>query len=149
MMDNPSRKFQEICTFDKIKDAGMVPGFHFLHSHIGRDSRYITPVPDHRLNLLKIFTLAAPLDKSDSTIYVEENPAGITMTENRRVLKIGTELISYRNYTTIRPFKFTGCIRGIDETTINAQPAGYMFGLLDVSEFVATHVYINSILTDY
>ena len=89
------------------------------------------------------------MDKSDSTIYVEENPEGITMTENRRVLKIGTELISYGSPTTARPFKFTGCIRGIDETTINAQPAGYMFGLLDVSEFVATRVNINSILTDY
>ena len=138
---NGSEDLQKM--LDKIKDAGMVPGFHFLHSHIGRDSRYITPVPDYRLNLLKIFTLAAPLDKSDSAIYVEENPEGITMTENRRVLKIGTELISYRSYTTVRPFKFTGCKRGIDETTVNSQPAGYMFGLLDVSEFGATSVYIN------
>jgi hypothetical protein len=127
----------------KIKDAGMVPGFHFLHSHIGRDSRYITPVPDYRLNLLKIFTLAAPVGKTDTTIYVEENPAGITMTDNRRVLKIGTELISYKNFTASRPYKFTGCIRGIDKTTVNSQPAGYIFGLLDVSEFGATSVYIN------
>jgi hypothetical protein len=127
----------------KIKDAGMIPGFHFLHSHIGRDSRYITPVPDYRLNLLKIFTLAAPVGKTDSTIIVEENPAGITMTDDRRVLKIGTELVSYKGYTTSRPFKFTGCIRGIDKTTNNSQPAGFMIGLLDVSEFGATSVYIN------
>lgn len=127
----------------KIKDAGMIPGFHFLHSHIGRDSRYITPVPDYRLNLLKIFTLAAPVGKTDTTIFVEENPAGITMTVDRRVLKIGTELVSYNGYTTSRPFKFTGCIRGIDKTTINSQPAGCMIGLLDVSEFGATSVYIN------
>lgn len=128
---------------NKIKDAGMIPGFHFLHSHIGRDSRYVTPVPDFRLNLLRIFTLATPLGKNDTSIFVEENPAGITMTNDRRVLKIGTELVSYKNYTTSRPYKFTGCIRGIDETTINSQPAGYMFGLLDVSEFGATSVYIN------
>jgi hypothetical protein len=128
---------------NKIKEAGMIPGFHFLHSHIGRDSRYITPVPDYRLNLLKTFTLAAPLTKTDTTIYIEEDPGNITMTEDRRVLKIGTELISYNNYTTSRPFKFTGCVRGIDETTVNSQPAGYIFGLLDVSEFGATSVYIN------
>jgi len=127
----------------KIKDAGMIPGFHFLHSHIGRDSRYISPVPDYRLNLLRIFTLAAPAGKTDTTIFIEENPAGITMTDDRRVLKIGTELVSYKNYTTSRPYKFTGCIRGIDKTTINSQPAGYMIGLLDVSEFGATSVYIN------
>jgi hypothetical protein len=128
---------------NKIKEAGMVPGFHFLHSHIGRDSRYITPIPDYRLNLLKIFTLSAPLGKNDSTIYVEENPSGITMTDDRRVLKIGTELVSYKNYTITRPYKFSGCVRGIDKTTVNSQPAGYMIGLLDVSEFGATSVYIN------
>jgi len=45
---------------------------------------------------------------------------------------------------------FYGCERGIDETMINTQPAGYMFGLLDVSEFGATSVYIdqNSDLQD-
>ena len=128
---------------NKIKDAGMVPGFHFLHSHIGRDSKYITPIPDSRLNLLKIFNLAEPLTKIDTTIYVAQNPANSAMADNRRVLKIGTELISYKNYTTSRPYKFTGCIRGIDKTTVNSQPAGYMFGLLDISEFGATSVYID------
>jgi hypothetical protein len=92
---------------------------------------------------LRIFTLAAPLSKTDTIIYVEQNPANSTMTDNRRVLKIGTELISYKNYTTSRPYTFTGCVRGIDETTVNSQPAGYMFGLLDVSEFGAASVYID------
>jgi len=128
---------------NKIKSAGMVPGFHFLHSHIGRDSKYITPIPDPRLNLLKIFTLAEPLSKNDTTIFVEQNPANSTMADNRRVIKIGTELISYKNYTISRPYKFTGCLRGIDKTTVNSQPTGYMFGLLDVSEFGATSVYID------
>jgi hypothetical protein len=135
---------------NKIKSAGIVPGVHFLHSHIGRDSKYVTPIPDHRLNLLRIFTLAEPLGRNDTTIYVEQNPAGSTMTNNRRVLKIGTELISYKGYTTSTPYMFTGCIRGIDETKVNSQPEGYMFGLLDVSEFGATSVYIdqNSDLQD-
>ncbi len=134
----------------KIKDAGIAPGLHFLHSHIGRDSRYVTPIPDHRLNLLRIFTLAEPLGRSDTVIYVEQNPANSTMADNCRVLKIGTELIAYKGYTTERPYKFTGCTRGIDETIINSQPAGFMFGLLDVSEFGATSVYIdqNSDLQD-
>ncbi|MCX6011973.1 MAG: hypothetical protein NTV30_00885, partial [Chloroflexi bacterium] len=141
--DYPNGKDDLIEMLNKIKNAGMVPGFHFLHSHIGRDSKYITPIPDHRLNLLRIFTLATPLSKTDTTIYVEQNPANTTMANNRRVLKIGTELISYKNYTTSRPYIFTGCVRGIDETTVNSQPAGYIFGLLDVSEFGATSVYID------
>ncbi len=148
--DFPNGKSDLTQMLNKIKNAGIIPGFHFLHSHIGRDSRYVTPVPDHRLNLLKIFTLAKPLSTTDTTVYVEQNPANSTMADNRRVLKIGSELISYKAYTTTRPYAFTGCVRGIDETTVNAQPAGYMFGLLDVSEFGATSVYIdqNSDLQD-
>lgn len=139
----PNGKDDLIKLLNKIKDEGMIPGFHFLHSHIGRDSKYITPEADHRLNLLKIFTLARPLSKNDTVIYVEQNPDNLTMAPRTKVLKIGPELISYENYTTTEPYKFTGCIRGIDNTTINAQPTGYMFGLLDVSEFGSTSVYID------
>jgi hypothetical protein len=146
----PNGKADLKAMLTRIKNAGITPGVHFLHSHIGRDSKYVTPIPDHRLNLLKIFTLAQPLGKKDTTIYVEQNPANSTMAKNTRVLKIGTELISYVDYTTTPPYQFRGCARGIDETTINAQPAGYLFGLLDVSEFGATSIYIdqNSSLQD-
>ncbi len=120
---------------NKIKGEGIAPGFHFLHTHIGRESSYVTPVPDHRLNLLKHFTLAEPLGMTDTEIYIEQNPRDITMADGMRVLKLGTELISYEGYTTTWPYKFTGCTRGIDGTTVNSQPRGHIFGLLDVSEF--------------
>lgn len=127
----------------RIKAAGITPGCHFLHSHIGRDSKYVTPIPDHRLNLTRVFTLARPLGDNDIEIFVEQNPVHSTMAEGRRVLKLGTELIAYTGYTTTPPYKFHGCKRAIDRTTLNAQPAGYMFGLLDVSEFGATSVYLD------
>ena len=127
----------------KIKAAGITPGCHFLHSHIGRDSTYVTPVPDRRLNLLRVFTLAKPLGMTDTTIAVQQNPIHSTMAPNRRVLKIGTELISYEGYTTTPPYTFHGCVRGIDKTTVNAQPEGALFGVLDVSEFGATSVYLD------
>ena len=128
---------------NKISGEGIVPGFHFLHTHIGRESRYISPIPDYRLNLLKRFNLSKSLSNTDTIIYVEQNPQGLTMADKCRVLKIGTELITYENYTTTYPYKFIGCKRGIDKTTVNSQPLGYMFGLLDVSEFSAHSVYIN------
>jgi hypothetical protein len=55
---------------NKIKDAGIIPGFHFLHSFIGLDSKYVSPVPDPRMNLVQLFTLASPLNKNDTTIHV-------------------------------------------------------------------------------
>ena len=139
----PNGKADLKAMLTKIKAAGITPGCHFLHSHIGRDSKYVTPIPDHRLNLLRIFTLKKPLGIKDTTIYVEQNPQNSSMANNRRVLKIGTEFISYRGYTTTPPYMFYGCERGIDKTTINAQPVGYIFGLLDVSEFGATSIYID------
>lgn len=128
---------------DKIKAEGVIPGFHFLHSHIGLNSRYVTPVTDHRLNLVKTFTLAKPLGKDDTEVYVEQNPEGSVMADGCRVLKIGTELVSYTGYTTEWPYKFTGCSRGAYRTTVYSQPLGLIFGILDVSEFGATSVYLD------
>jgi hypothetical protein len=128
---------------NKIKDAGIIPGFHFLHSFIGLDSKYVSPVPDPRMNLVQLFTLASPLNKNDTTIHVNENPSTIEMTDRRRVLRIGSELISYEGYTDTRPYQITGCTRGALQTTADNHPAGYMFGVLDVSEFGAQSVYIN------
>jgi flagellar biosynthesis/type III secretory pathway chaperone len=128
---------------DKIKAAGITPGVHFLHSHIGRKSQYVTPVPDYRLNLLKTFNLSENLGRDDTVLFVEQNPAGCTVADGCRVLRVGTELISYENFTTTRPYQFTGCVRGVNQTTINSLPKGYSIGLLDVSEFGATSVYID------
>ncbi|HZH71711.1 MAG TPA: hypothetical protein VFD91_04420, partial [Mariniphaga sp.] len=119
----------------RIKVQGIATGLHFLHSHIGRDSRYVTPIPDHRLNLLKYFTISEPLGMNDTEIVVEQNPKNTTMADGMRVLKVGTELITYESYTTTPPYKFTGCKRGVDKTTVNSLPKGTIIGLLDVSEF--------------
>jgi len=139
----PNGKEDLIKMLDKIKAAGITPGVHFLHSHIGRRSQYVTPIPDYRLNLLQRFNLSDDLGRTDTEVYVEQNPAGCTMANGCRVLKVGTELISYENYTTVRPYKFTGCVRGIDNTTINGLPKGADIGILDVSEFGATSVYVD------
>lgn len=128
---------------DKIKAAGITPGVHFLHSHIGRNSQYVTPVPDHRLNLTGMFTLSKELIPEDTVVHVEQNPAGTVMADGCRVLKVGTEFISYEGYTTTRPYQFIGCSRGVDNTTINSQPKGSIIGVVDVSEFGATSIYID------
>ena len=79
----------------KIKDAGIIPGFHFLQTHIGLKSRYVTPVADHRLHKTRLFTLAKPLDKESTTVYVEENPEDSVLAEGCRILQFGGELIGY------------------------------------------------------
>lgn len=134
----------------KIKAAGITPGFHFLQTHIGIESRYVTPVVDHRLRLTKYFTLAKPLGMDDTTIYVEQNPEGTVMEPRCRVLNFGGEAIQYEAYSTEYPYCFTGCKRGHYGTHIKEHELGQIGGILDVSEFCANSIYVdqNSSLQD-
>lgn len=127
----------------KIKDAGIVPGLHLLHTHIGINSSYVTPVADHRLNLTRHFTLAEGIGVSDTEIFVEQNPEGTVMFPDCRVLQFGGELISYENYTTEWPYRFSGCKRGHFNTKIKEHALGTIGGILDISEYTATSVYLD------
>ncbi len=127
----------------RVKDNGITAGLHFLHTHIGLETQYVTPNTDHRLNLTRRFTLSRQLDKSDDTVYVEQNPIGCVMHEKCRVLKFGGELISYEGYKTEQPYCFTGCKRGAYSTEIAGHNVGTMGGILDISEFGAGSVYID------
>ncbi len=135
---------------DKIKAEGITPGLHFLQTHIGIKSRYVTPVADHRLNLTRHFTLAKPLSETDTTVYVEEPTNDAPMQVDCRVLQFGGELIHYESYTEEPPYAFLGCKRGHFDTIVTEHPLGQIGGTLDVSEFGATSVYVgqNSSLQD-
>jgi len=127
----------------KIKAAGITPGFHFLHTHIGMKSRYVAGGADHRLNLTRHFTLAKAIGEDDTTIYVEQNPLGAVMDPRCRILQFGHELIGYESYTTEPPYCFIGCERGYKNTPASAHELGLIGGLLDVSEFGARTVYLD------
>lgn len=127
---------------DKIKAHGITPGFHFLQTHIGLHSRYVTPSVDPRLGLKKRFTLKRPLNETDDTVYVLQNPEGSEMCEHARLLTFGGELISYTAYDT-ETRAFTGCVRGVNGTEIKKHPYGEAGGILDVSEFGASSCYID------
>jgi len=119
----------------KIKDAGMIPGLHFHFNKAHKHDPYVTPRPDPRLNLQRILTLSKPLDTQATSIEVEENPRGSSMREEQRFLKIGSEIISYTEYTTERPYRYTGCRRGQLGTSAASHQAGAKFGVLDVDEW--------------
>lgn len=119
----------------KIKAAGITPGIHFLHTHVGLKSRYVTPVADHRLNLTRRFTLARPLADGDTELFVEENPVDTVMHDLCRLMRFGGELISYEGYTTEPPYRFTGIKRGAWDTRKTQHPVGEIGGILDLSEY--------------
>lgn len=139
----PDREASLKAMLDKVKAAGITPGLHFLHTHIGIESRYVTPVPDHRLRLKKYLTLSRPADKDDTVIYVEEDPRNCTMHPKCRVLRFGKELIFYGRFSGERPWRFEGCKRGYWGTTASDHDTGLIGGLLDISEFGATSIYLE------
>ncbi len=117
---------------DKIRAAGMIVGAHIHYNKAYKNDKYVSPVPDPRLNLRRYFTLAKDLGKKDDMVFVEENPEGCTMEKGRRFLKIGNELITYKGYTTSYPYRFTGCERGALSTKNVNRKKGDLLGLLDV-----------------
>lgn len=131
------------CMLDKVKAAGITPGFHTLQTHIGLESRYITPVADHRLNKTRRYTLASKLGVNDDVVYVEESTINAPTHEKCRVLQFGGELILYTGYTKSRPYCFTGCSRGAFKTNIAEHHLGEIGGTLDISEFAAISCYID------
>ncbi|MBQ3151430.1 MAG: hypothetical protein IJB86_09330 [Clostridia bacterium] len=142
--DNYKRGFDDLSfVINKIKDAGITPGLHFLQTHIGISSRYVTPRADHRLNIKERFTLSRALSSDDETVYVEQNPEGTVMADKCRVLKFGEEIISYESYEDTFPYCFTGCKRGHYGTYVTEHPKGESGGVLDVSEFGASSIYLD------
>ena len=130
----------------KVKAAGITPGLHTLHSHIGMKSRYVTPVADPRLNKTRRFTLAKPLvaDTNATELTVLESTEDATMFAACRVLQFGGELLSYESYTTEPPYRFLGVRRGAWNTKVTAHPAGEIGGILDISEYgVPSSCYID------
>jgi len=123
----------------KVKAAGIRPGLHFLHTHIGMKSRYVTPVADPRLNKTRRFTLAKPLGAvtNETEITVFESTEDAPKYGPCRVLQFGGELVSYESYTREPPYCFLGVKRGAWNTRVAAHARGDVGGVLDISEFGA------------
>ncbi len=114
----------------KIKQAGMTPGLHHHYNKSFGMDPYITPVPDPRLNLKKIFTLAGDVDEKGASLEVEENPEWSDLASCEKYLRIDDELIQYDSFTITRPYVFSGCKRGIFKTKSAVHKRGVKFGLL-------------------
>ena len=143
--ENYPNGFEDLKTvIGKIKAAGITPGLHFLHTHVSIGSKYVTPHADRRLHLKRMFTLSKPLGLDDDTVYVDQNPIDSPIYDARsRLLRFDGEIISYESYTSEPPFMFTGCKRGHFNTEITEHKEYTVGGVLDVSEFTGTSIYLD------
>lgn len=105
----------------RLREAGIGSIFHTYAFFIDKQARYVTPVPDRRLDAFRRFTLAAPVDADANEIVVEESTAGLsTVTgffeHNSVVLHLDDELVTFSGFSREAPWRFTGVRRGAHGT---------------------------------
>ncbi len=113
----------------RLHDAGIGSIFHTYAFFIDKQSKYVTPVPDKRLDAFRVFTLAEPIDPNTEEIIVEEPTSGIsTVTgffeHNSVILHIGDELITFGACSQQPPWRFTKLQRGAFGTRRFVHPKG-------------------------
>lgn len=106
---------------DAIHEAGLAAGLHTYAFFIAKDTPWVSPVPDPRLDSRAVFNLAADLPEDETTITVEESTAGISpitgfQVRNSATLWIDDELIVFGAVETEPPYGFRGCVRGAHGT---------------------------------
>ncbi len=122
---------------EAIRDAGLKVGLHIHYSKAHKTDPYVTPLPDGRLHQVRQFTLSSEIDAQSDTIPVDQSPAGCTLDDNRRIVKLGNELVAYKGFRTESPFAFTGCERGHLGTSASPHGQEDSLGLLDVDTWPA------------
>jgi hypothetical protein len=113
----------------RLHEAGIGSIFHTYSFFIDKQSKYVTPVPDPRLDAFRAFTLAEPLSAEATEIAVNESTAGLTTVtgffeHNSVVLHIGDELVTFGGASQQAPWRFTGLKRGALGTKAAAHEQG-------------------------
>jgi hypothetical protein len=113
----------------RLHDAGIGSIFHTYAFFIDKQSKYVTPVPDYRLDVFRTFTLAKAIEPNDTEITVNESTNGMnTVTgffeHNSVMLHIGDELITFGAVSQQSPWRFIKVKRG----ALGTKPAAHKKG---------------------
>jgi len=96
----------------KISDAGIVPGIHIHYDKAHKKRSLRDAGAGRATKSAGTLHLAESIDAEAAVITIEENPRLCTMDNERRILKVLNELITYDRFTTSPPYQFEGCRRG-------------------------------------
>jgi hypothetical protein len=113
----------------RLHDAGIGSIFHTYAFFIDKQSKYVSPIPDRRLDAFRTFTLAEGIDPNATEITVNESTSGMnTVTgffeHNSVILHIGDELITFGAVSQEPPWRFTKVRRGALGTKATAHKKG-------------------------
>ena len=116
-------------TVDKVHAAGLGAGVHVFGPSISPNDAYVTPKPDDRLAAIPCPPLAEPID-AKATVLTLSGPADLPPRKPRSEafpgyhLRIGDEIVRYKDVEPGPLFRFTGCQRGALGTKAAEHPAG-------------------------
>ncbi len=101
----------------RLHEAGISSIFHTYAFFIDKHSKYVSPVPDPRLDAFRTFTLAEDVAADADTLPVKESTAGMStvtgfFVHNSVVLHLGDELATFGGFSREPPWRFTGVKRG-------------------------------------
>ena len=114
---------------NRLHDAGIGSIFHTYAFFIDKQSKYVRPVPDKRLDAFRTFTLADAIKADATEITVAESTKGMTTVtgffeHNSVILHIDDELVTFGAVSQEPPWRFTKIQRGAFGTRAAAHEKG-------------------------
>jgi len=116
---------------EKASKLGLRIGVHTLSTFINTNDPYVTPVPDERLALTGSSLLSADIDATTKEIRVESNTYFNNLKPSTlHAVRIGKEIIRFREVTQQPPYTLLDCQRGAYGTTATAHNKGEIAGMM-------------------
>ncbi len=116
---------------EKASKKGLRIGVHTLSTFINTNDPYVTPIPDKRLAQTGSSILTESITSSDTEIPVESDQYFKNIKPSTlHAIRIGNELIRFREATTEQPYKLLDCQRGTYGTEAAVHAKGETVGML-------------------
>ena len=116
---------------EKATKKGLRIGVHTLSTFINTNDPYVSPIPDKRLSETGASVLSANVSSTATEILVESNQYFKNIKPSTlHAVRIGDEIVRYRDVTPEAPFRLLDCQRGAFGTKAVAHTKGEHAGML-------------------
>ncbi len=120
----------KVCV-DKATKLGLRIGVHTLSTFINTNDPYVTPIPDKRLALTGSSTLSESVDASANNITVASDQYFKNIKPSTlHAVRIGEEIIRFREVSPLPPYKLLECQRGAFGTVAANHKKGDTAGMM-------------------
>ena len=116
---------------DKATKAGLRIGVHTLSTFINTNDPYVSPIPDKRLSVTGASLLSENITASSTEIPVESDQYFKNIKPSTlHAVRIGEEIIRFREVKANVPYKLLDCQRGVYGTRAMPHAKGEHAGML-------------------